>query len=257
MENHQKLRKLYPLLSVISILMVIGLWISISSANPEILPTPHMVLDRYLLMLDRPIKKTSLLGHILASLSRVGTALIFAWVFGISFGILIGWNRTAKALFGTIFELFRPIPPIAWVPIVIMWFGVGEFPKLLIVFIGTIVPVVINTCAGIRMVDSINVDVGKMFGGNQRQILFEIVAPTAMPSIFAGIRTSVSTGWTVVLAAEMLAADKGLGFLVQRGMEGGDIPLVVLSIVCIGIVGVLLAVALNLAERWVCPWNVE
>ncbi len=180
---------------------------------------------------------------------------LFAWAFGIGFGILIGWNRAARAFFGSIFEVIRPIPPIAWIPIVIMWFGIGEFPKILLVFIGTFVPLVINTSAGIEMVDKINIHVGKMFGGNNKQILKEIVIPTALPSIFAGIRTSVSSGWTTVLAAEMLGATAGLGSMVTKGWQGGDMALVLVAVITIAIIGFIFLEFLTKLEKVVCPWN--
>jgi len=255
--NDKKLKKIYYILPFLSIGMLIILWVVISNKNSFLLPTPEMVWARLVKLFEHPVKKTSLLGHSLASIKRVMIALVFAWVLGISFGILIGWNKKCKALFGSMFELFRPIPPIAWIPLIIMWFGIGEFPKVIIVFIGTFTPVVINTYTGITLVDKINIDVGKAFNGSQMKILWEIVVPTAIPSIFAGIRTSVSSGWTTVLAAEMLGANKGLGFLVQRGWESGDIPLVLVAMICIGIVGAILAILLNAAERWVCPWNVK
>ena len=158
-----------------------------------------------------------------------------------------------KALFGSIFELFRPIPPIAWIPIIIMWFGIGEFPKILIVFIGSFIPVVINTEDGIRLVEKEYIDVGRVFGANRTQLLMEFVVPTALPAIFAGIRTSVSSAWTVVLAAEMLGADHGVGALVTRGWNAGDMALVFVSIICIGIIGAILAYVLNKLEKVVEP----
>ncbi|MFV0465736.1 MAG: ABC transporter permease [Lachnospiraceae bacterium] len=241
-----------PLLAVACI--VLG-WISFSSAHPELMPPPADVWRRFILTFTKPIAKTTLIGHSWASLKRVLLALLAAWAFGISFGILIGWNRTARAFLGSIFEIIRPIPPIAWIPIIIMWFGIGEVPKIIIVFIGTFVPLVINTSTGIEMVDHINIQVGKVFGGNNRQILKEIVIPTSLPSIFAGIRTSVSSGWTTVLAAEMLGAQKGLGSLVTRGWQGSDLALVLVSVITIAIIGALLSVILQKLEKVVCPWN--
>lgn len=172
-------------------------------------------------------------------------------------GILIGWNRACRSILGSVFEVIRSIPPIAWIPIIIMWFGIGEVSKVIIVFIGTFVPLVINTSTGIRMVDPINIDVGKVFGGKNLQILTQIVVPTALPSIFAGIRTSVSSGWTTVLAAEMLGATAGLGSMVTKGWQGGDLSLVLVAVITIAIVGYLLSIILGKLEKVVCPWNKE
>lgn len=245
----------YNLLPVAAVATILIGWIMFATRNPKLMPAPIAVWERLIRSFEKPIAKTNLFGHAWASLSRVLLALMFAWAFGIAFGILIGWNKKAKAFFGSIFEVIRPIPPIAWIPIIIMWFGIGEFPKILLVFIGTFVPLVINTSVGITMVDKINIEVGKVFGGNDRQILMDIVVPTALPSIFAGIRTSVSSGWTTVLAAEMLGAQKGLGSLVTRGWQGSDMALVLVAVITIAIIGSLLSVILTKLEKVVCPWN--
>ena len=246
---------LYWGLPVLAIgLIAIG-WIAFSGSNPDLMPSPAAVWSRFIKTFTKPIAKTTLIGHAWASLKRVLLALMAAWAFGISFGILIGWNKKARAFFGSIFEVIRPIPPIAWIPIIIMWFGIGEFPKILLVFIGTFGPLVINTSTGIEMVDRINIQVGQIFGGNSSQILKDIVIPTALPSIFAGIRTSVSSGWTTVLAAEMLGANAGLGSLVTRGWQGSDLSLVMVAVITIAIIGALLSVILQKLEKVVCPWN--
>ena len=248
-------RVLYVILPILSVALIILAYALVQQKMPLLLPDAKGLWERFIRTFTHPIKDVNLIGHIGASLRRVLIALLFAWTLAIGFGVLIGWNRTCKALFGSIFELFRPIPPIAWIPIIIMWFGIGEFPKVLIVFIGSFIPVVINTEAGIRMVEKEYIDVGRVFGASRSQLLAECVVPTALPSIFAGVRTSVSCAWTVVLAAEMLGADHGVGALVTRGWNAGDMALVFVSIICIGIIGALLAFVLNKLEKVVCPWN--
>ena len=248
-------RVLYVILPILSVALIILAYALVQQKMPLLLPDAKGLWERFIRTFTHPIKDVNLIGHIGASLRRVLIALLFAWTLGIGFGVLIGWNRTCKALFGSIFELFRPIPPIAWIPIIIMWFGIGEFPKVLIVCIGSFIPVVINTEAGIRMVEKEYIDVGRVFGASRSQLLAEFVVPTALPSIFAGVRTSVSCAWTVVLAAEMLGADHGVGALVTRGWNAGDMALVFVSIICIGIIGALLAFVLNKLEMVVCPWN--
>ncbi len=245
----------YALLPVVSVLLIVVLYSYAVKQMPLLLPDGAALWKRFMMTFTNPIKGVNLLGHIWASLRRVLIALVFAWTLGISFGVMIGWNKNCKAIFGSIFDIFRPIPPIAWIPIIIMWFGIGEFPKELIVFIGSFIPVVLNTEAGIRMVDRESIDVAKVFGAKKKDMLMEFVIPTAMPSIFAGIRTSVSAGWTVVLAAEMLGANSGIGSLVTRGWNASDMALVIVSIICIGIIGAILAFLLNRLEKVVCPWN--
>lgn len=257
-EKKELLRsRLYRLLPILSILLLIGLWLLASTRPGTSFPSPMDVWARYIKFLDKPVKNLSLLGHIWASLKRVFIALGLAWVLGISFGILIGWNKKANALFGPIFTAFRAVPPLAWVPLVTMWFGIGEFPKVLIVFIGALMPVVVNTQAGIANVQREYLDVGTIFNANKRQMLFEIAIPSALDAIFAGIRNSTSAAWMVVLAAEMLGGKSGVGFLIVRGMDSGDYPLCLLSMICIGVVGYLLAIVIQFLERIVCPWTVK
>ena len=133
----------------------------------------------------------------------------------------------------------------------------SELSKVLIVFIGAVMAVVINTRAGMQTVDPLYLDVGIAFNASKRQILTEIAIPAAMPVIFAGIRTSTSVAWTVVLAAEMIGSSSGVGFLVVRGMNGDDLPLVLVAMITIGVIGALLAVVTSLIERLVCPWMVK
>ena len=161
-----------------------------------LVPSPAAAWDRFILLLEKPIMRVSFFGHIGASLLRVLAALLAAWTLGISFGVLIGWNRKMDAFFGSIFSVIRPIPPIAWIPLITICFGIGEFPKILIVFIGAVMPVVINTHDGLKNVQKLYLDVGEVFNANKRQMLTEIAIPAAYPSISPafGLR-QVQLGW--------------------------------------------------------------
>ena len=240
-ERRERLRnRIYAVFPVVSVLLLILLWFLAAGAENSTFPSPVDIWNRFLLLMEKPIKQLNLFGHIWASLLRVFIALAFAWLLGISFGILIGWNKKANALLGPLFTAFRSVPPLAWVPLMTMWFGTGEFP---------------NTQAGISNVQNMYLNVGTIFHANKRQMLFEIAIPSALDAIFAGVRTSTSAGWMVVLAAEMLGGKSGIGFLITRGMDSGDYALCLLSMVCIGLVGALLAIITQLLERMVCPWT--
>ncbi len=257
-ERKEKLRdRVYAVLPVLSLLILVALWFAASSAQGSSFPSPVDIVNRYLKFLEKPIKGLGLMGHIMASLRRVFIALGMSWLVGISFGVLIGWNKKANALLGPIFTAFRSVPPLAWVPLMTMWFGIGEFPKILIVFIGALMPVVVNTQAGIANVQELYLNVGSIFNANRRQMLLEIALPSSLDAIFAGIRTSTSAGWMVVLAAEMLGGKSGVGFLITRGMDSGDYTLCLLSMICIGLVGALLAIITQILERLGCPWTVK
>ena len=234
-ERRERLRnRIYAVFPVVSVLLLILLWFLAAGAENSTFPSPGAIWNRFLLLMEKPIKQLNLFGHIWASLLRVFIALAFAWLLGISFGILIGWNKKANALLGPLFTAFRSVPPLAWVPLM-----------------------VVNTQAGISNVQNMYLNVGPIFHANKRQMLFEIAIPSALDAIFAGVRTSTSAGWMVVLAAEMLGGKSGIGFLITRGMDSGDYALCLLSMVCIGLVGALLAIITQLLERMVCPWTAK
>lgn len=247
------LKRMYRVLPVVSISLLIFLWMTVARSSD--FPSPMDTWDRLMLMNREPIRNMSIFGHIGASLARISAALLFDWTFGIAFGILIGWNKTAKSLLTPLFNAFRAIPPLAWIPLITIWFGTGELPKILIVIFGSLASIVVNTQAGMLNVDQQYLDVGTVFNANERQKLLQIAIPSALDAIFAGIRTSTSAAWMVVLAAEMLGARSGVGFLIVRGMDSMDMPLVLMSMIAIGIVGAMLAILTQIIERLMCPWT--
>ena len=130
-------------LTVISLAILVVLWIVVSNSRPDFFPTPQATWERFIRMIEKPISRISVLGHIWASLWRVIQAMIIATISGIALGLLMGWSKKAKAIVNPIFTALRPIPPIAWIPLVILWFGAGEFPKVLLVFLGAFFPIVL------------------------------------------------------------------------------------------------------------------
>ena len=224
--KEQRLNLLYKILPIISILLLIALWLAASRGSANF-PSPQDVLNRTIRLFTHPVKKKNLILHVLASLRRIGLALLFDWTFGIIFGIILGWFPKARAFFSPIFDAFRAVPPLAWIPL-------------------------ITLCA----VDKMYLDVGTVFNATPAQRLLKIAIPSSLDAIFAGVRTSTSAAWMVVLAAEMLGAgDAGVGFLISRGMDSMDMPLVLTGMIAIGIVGALLAILTQIAERLICPWT--
>lgn len=249
-----RLNLVYKIIPVISVLLLIGLWLLASAGNSGF-PSPAEVWQRTVLLFTKPIKKLNLISHVLVSLRRIGLALAFNWTFGIAFGVLIGWNSRARAFFGPLFNAFRAIPPLAWIPLITLWFGIGEVPKVLIVIFGSLASIVVNVQAGLSTVEKMYLDVGTVFNATPAQRLFKIAIPSALDAIFAGVRTSTSAAWMVVLAAEMLGANAGVGFLISRGMDSIDMPLVLTGMIAIGVVGAILAILTQFAERLICPWT--
>ena len=242
------------MLSTISILCLILIWFLVSWSRPDFFPTPMATIERFIRLVEKPIMGVSILGHILASLRRVLFALIASILLGVTIGLVMGWNKKIRAAINPILMALRPIPPIAWIPLIILMFGVDEFPKILLVFIGSFFPIVMNTMSGVSMVDDMYLKVGKIYKANTWQTLRHIVFPAAMPTILAGVKIAISSGWMVVVAAEMLASKSGLGFLINRGRDSYDVALIMVAMILIGVVGALLSAVFTLIERKMCGW---
>ena len=240
------------------VLLIVGfllLWNSVSSAGKVRLPSPAQALERMITIWSGDVAKHPMIYHVGISMRRVLSALVFSIVVGVPFGIAMGWNRTFRAIFKPLFEVIRPVPPISWVPLFTLWFGTGEFSRVAIITMGVFMPIVINSYSGVIMVPEINFQVGKVFGAKSTDMLFDVVLPSSLNAIFAGIRTALGGGWMVLLASEMLGAREGIGFLIMQGNSANDLTLSIVGMVMIGLFGALFAYGFDFLERWLCPWK--
>lgn len=253
--NSAEVKKWYYILPVLSIGIFVAVWIFLSASPDSMIPTPGETLARFIEIMQEPISKATLPIHVWVSLKRVLIAFFFAIMLGVTLGVFLGWSKIFHAVVNPVFEILRPIPPIAWIPLIILWCGIGELPKILIVFIGSFVPIVLNTYSGIKEIDPLLVNAGRVLGANRRQELLEITLPATIPAILAGIRTALSSGWMCVVAAEMIVAKQGVGFLIVRGQESGDTALIVVCMLVIGVVSMLLSTFLSKMEGVLCPWQ--
>jgi len=253
MKNDAK-KVILNILPFISLGLLLLFWVSFSTANPKLLATPKMVWERLIRMFENPISNMNLFGHVFASMKRILIALGFAITLGILIGFVMARNWFGNATVGTIFNFIKPIPPLAWVPMITVWFGIGELSKVILVWRGGVVPITENTYTGVKYADQSLIDVGRVARANKRQIFTQIILPGALPAIFAGFKNSLSVCLMVVLAAEMMGANAGLGFLINRGMAGSDTALILIGMISIGVLGALLSTFATYLERIVCPW---
>lgn len=234
----------------LALIMVALVWqVSIAIFNPPstILPSPGKVAGTFLEELlsgELPINAG-------VSLRRVTIAWLISAVLGVPLGVLIARSSIAEKLIDPVIELFRPISPLAWIPLAILWFGIGESGKVFIIFIATFFPIVLNTVDGIKRVDPVLLRAGQILGcSNGPELFFRVMLPAAMPSILVGMRVSFGTGWAAIIAAELVAANSGLGYLIADGMEILRSDLVMVGMIAIGIIGVLVdAIFKKLASR--------
>ena len=253
-ENMQKI-----ICGAISILGFLLLWqaaVSLTGLG-KIVPGPAVILNAFFRSFVEEIAGYTVLGHIFWSLSRVLVGYILACLLGITLGLLMGRFRLMEAIFNPFYEMIRPIPPIAWISLAILWFGIGESMTYFIIFLATFNVLTINVYRGTKALNQELAGCAKMLGANETQVFWTVVLPATVPYIFAGMQIGLSTSWAAVVAAEMVRSSRGVGFLIVSGMDLNNIPQIFVGIIAIGLVGFLLATCMRGVEARLCQWNVR
>jgi len=246
------------ILYILSTFGFIYIWDFVAAMGfSKFLPRPIEVVNQLIYMLQYPLAGKTLLAHVWFSIKRVLIGFAIAVVSGIPIGLAIGLNRYVRAIVKPIFDLFKPMPPIAWISLAILWFGIGETSKVFIIYIGSIVPCVINSYNALYIIDPELYDAAKMLGANRRQEFFHVTLPGAFPAIFAGIQISLSMAWTTVIAAELVGAREGIGFIIIQGMNLARPAQIIGGMIVIAVTAWLISATFNRIERWVCPWKAE
>ena len=196
-----------------------------------------------------------LLVNVWSSLEIALCGFGLAIVIGIPLGWLMGWYRGFDSFIRPIFEIIRPIPPVSWIPLTIVWMGVGLQAKAFIVFFAAFVPCLINSYTGIRQTKEVLKNVGKTCGASYFTVFWKVGIPSSMTMTFAGIKVAIGNAWATLVAAEMLAASSGLGYMILMGRSYGRVDLVIMGIVVIGALGVLISALINLLENAVLGWK--
>lgn len=247
----------FSLIGVVAVLILWTLAVEFTAVG-KLLPTPLEVLERMMYTFTNTIgRKLTLPMHLAVSLRRVLIGFGLAAVCGVVLGIAMGRFRLIEAIFKPLFEIVRPIPSVAWIPLAIVWFGIGETAKTFIIFMAGFVNIVVNTYAGAKQVDENMLGVARMLGANELQAFIHVVIPSCVPYIFAGMQVGLSTCWMAVLAAEMVSSTEGIGWTITAGQENGDMTQIFVGIIAIAVVGLLLAVLMRWAERVLCRWRVR
>jgi NitT/TauT family transport system permease protein len=188
-------------------------------------------------------------AHALSSLGLAGMGFAAAAAVGVPLGLVMGWWPRFNMVVRPVFDMIRPVPPIAWIPLAILWLGIGVEAKAFIIFLASFVPCVINSFTGIRLTNPVLARVATIHGAKNFTVFWRIGVPSAVPMIFTGLRLSLNAAWTTLVAAELLAASQGLGFLIQMGRRLARPDIVIVGMLSIGLLGALLACGLSLAER--------
>lgn len=245
-------------MSLIGFVVIIFLWwVAVRFTRIGLLlPTPLEVLTKFFFYLNHTIgNKYTMPMHLLISLKRVIIGFLLGSASGIIVGIAMGRFKLIEAMIRPVFELIRPIPGVAWIPLSIVWFGIGETAKTFIIFMGGFVMVVVNTFAGARQVNENMMGVAYMLGASKAQAFFKVVLPSCVPYIFAGMQVGLSTCWMAVIAAEMVSSFEGVGWVIIAGQDTSDMAQIFVGIVAIAITGLLLAQIMRVLERILCSWR--
>ena len=251
----------YVLLSIAGICSVLAIWQAaamLGLVDAKLLPAPTKILETLIFKLGNKAPDGNVLGmNIMASLRVALSGFLTAIVIGVPLGLLMGWWTYADRFIRPIFELVRPVPPIAWIPLVVVWMGVGLKAKALIIFFTAFVPCVINSYTGIKLTSRTLIDVSRTFGAPNHEIFWKVGVPSSLPMVFAGIRVALGNSWSTLVAAEMLAAKAGLGYMLQVGRNVARADVVVAGMVTISVLGALMALVLGIIEKRVLKWKLE
>jgi len=222
--------------------------------NPQLdvmLPPPTAVFSAAVDLMKRGV----LVTHIVDSLYRVLLAVGTASVIGIPLGLAMGWFPRFRAAVDPLLEFIRPIPPLAWIPLSILWFGIGDTQIVYIIFLAAFFPIVLNSMAGARDVDTYLVRAGQSLGARPRELFATVVLPGALPNIFTGVRVGLGIGWMALVAGELVAAPSGLGYMINNARTLFRSDYILLGMVLIGVLGLLLDFIMRKLALLIMPWH--
>ena len=244
-------------LSIGTLAVLLTVWWTVATLqliSPLFLPPPQQVLEKLLTIAGpQGFMDATLWQHLAASLTRIMLALFAAVLFGIAMGL----SPTVRGILDPIIELYRPVPPLAYLPLMVIWFGIGETSKILLIYLAIFAPVAMSALAGVKSVQQVRIRAAQSLGASRAQVLWFVILPGALPEILTGLRIGLGVGWSTLVAAELIAATRGLGFMVQSAGEFLATDVVLAGIAVIAIIAFLLELGLRALQRRLTPWHGE
>ncbi|CDF97157.1 MULTISPECIES: taurine ABC transporter permease TauC [unclassified Pseudomonas] len=245
-------------ISGLTLITLLVLWWAMTASGlvePLFLPSPSAVLQKGWLLATSGYMDATLWQHLGASLGRIGLGLLLAVLTAVPVGIAIGSSRIARGVFDPLIEFYRPIPPLAYLPLIVIWCGIGELSKVLLIYLAIFAPIAIATATGVRTVDPAKVRAAQSLGATTAQLIRHVILPSALPDILTGIRIGLGVGWSTLVAAELIAATSGLGFMVQSAAQFLVTDVVVLGILVIALIAFAMEMSLRAVQRKLVPWH--
>ena len=248
-------------LSIGTLAVLLTVWWAVAALqliSPLFLPPPQQVLAKLLTIAGpQGFMDATLWQHLAASLTRIVLALVAAVLIGIPVGIAMGLSPTVRGILDPIIELYRPVPPLAYLPLMVIWFGIGETSKILLIYLAIFAPVAMSALAGVKSAQQVRIRAARSLGASRAQVLWFVILPGALPEILTGLRIGLGVGWSTLVAAELIAATLGLGFMVQSAGEFLATDVVLAGIAVIAIIAFLLELGLRALQRRLTPWHGE
>jgi NitT/TauT family transport system permease protein len=245
------LKQALPSIAVIALIIIVW-WALVAVTGSVVFPTPWQVITGT----TELIRDGTLFEHIGASLFRVGVGFGIAVIIAVPLGLWMGWVKGAYVTLNPLFQMLRPISPIAWIPIAILWFGVGNVSPIFLIFISSVFPMVVQTTTGVHTIEKRYLRAAANFGVSRATLFRQVVIPAVLPQIIIGMRIGLGVAWLVVVAAEMIALRSGLGYMIMDSRNAGNrYDLVIAGMIIIGLIGLLLDGLMRLLEglnvvRW-------
>ena len=240
--------------TVLSLLLLWSVAAARGWASPVFLPSPLKVWNALFRSANEGYANATLWQHVGASLYRVFGALLFTMLIGIPAGLLIATSRIGRGILDPIVEFIRPLPPLAYLPLIIIWCGIGEASKILVIGIAMLAPIVISTVSGVRAASESQIRAALAFGAGRGQLIREVMLPAALPAILTGMRIALGAGWTTLVAAELVASTRGLGYMIQSASQFLVTDMVIAGILVISALATISELILRFVERRFLPW---
>ncbi len=247
-------------IAVISSISLFILWLLVTAGEKPLvpalfLPSPLAVWNKFVSVSLEGYQGFTLLEHTWASLERIFSAFFFAVIVGIPVGIAMATNRIMRGIFDPIIEFYRPLPPLGYLPLTVIWFGIDETQKLVLLFLAMFAPIVLNARAGVRSVAIEQIHAAYSQGASRGQVLWHVIMKGSMPEIMTGLRIGIGFGWTTLVAAELVATREGLGAMIMTASEFLVTDIVVMGIIVIGVIAYLFDLFMRWIERRLVPWK--
>ncbi len=247
------------LVGVTTVVVLLVLWYVSTTVtglvNPSRFPPPNEVWNAFTFIQAEGYGNGKLHQHILHSLLLVAMGFAVAVGVGVPLGLLMGYSRRAEALINPAFLLLRPIPPLAWIPLAIVWLGLEDGSKILVIFVAAFVPSVINSYTGVRNIETPVMEAARMLGVKGWRLVLEVLVPGSLPMIFTGLRLSLQASWTTLVAAELIGALFGLGSILNQAAQDIYPAMILVAMVFVGICGAVTTWLLGQIESRAMPWR--